>query len=81
MASLTVKGIPDDLLKGMRERARAHRRSLNSEALVAFERSVGSVPRNPDEILARLDALHREIGSVPHLTPEEMEDAINEGRP
>ena len=81
MASLTVKGIPDDLLKGMRERARVHRRSLNSEAIVAFERNVGSVSRDPEELLARLDALHRQIGSVRHLTPEEMEDAINEGRP
>jgi antitoxin FitA len=81
MASLTVKGIPDDLLKGMRERARVHRRSLNSEAIVAFEHNVRTASRDPQEVLARLQALHREIGSVRHLTPEEMEAAIDEGRP
>jgi plasmid stability protein len=81
MASLTVKGIPDDLLGAMRHTARRHRRSLNSEAIVAFERNVRTVARDPDEVLARLEALHREIGTIPHLTPEEMEAAIDEGRP
>jgi plasmid stability protein len=81
MASLTVKGIPDDLLKGMRERARAHRRSLNSEAIVAFERALGPTRFDPQEMLARVRALHEQIGSVTPMTPEEMEEAINEGRP
>ena len=81
MASLTIKGIPDDLLSAMRHTAQRHRRSLNSEAIVAFERAVRTAPRDPEEVLARLQALHREIGSVRHFTPEEMEDAINEGRP
>jgi plasmid stability protein len=81
MASLTIKGIPDPLLDGMRRSAELHRRSLNSEALVAFERNVQSAPLDSEEVLALIRALHDEIGIVPHLTPEEMEDAINEGRP
>jgi plasmid stability protein len=81
MASLTVKGIPDHVLVGMRRSAELHRRSLNSEAIVAFERNVGSSPRDPAEVLARLDELHREIGRVSTLTPEELEAAIDEGRP
>ncbi|HEV7590676.1 MAG TPA: hypothetical protein VGO40_21380 [Longimicrobium sp.] len=81
MASLTVKGIPDDLLSAMRRTAQRYRRSLNRQAIVAFEHNVRSTPRDPEEVLAQLDALHREIGSVPHLTPEEMAAAIDEGRP
>ncbi|HKP75007.1 MAG TPA: hypothetical protein VJT67_05655 [Longimicrobiaceae bacterium] len=81
MASLTIKGIPDDILAGLRRSAELHRRSLNSEAIVAFERNIGDAPLDPEEVLARVRALHREIGTVTHLTPEEMEDTINEGRP
>ena len=33
MASLTIKGIPDDLLDQLRRSAELHRRSLNSEVL------------------------------------------------
>jgi len=81
MASLTVKGIPDNVLEGMRRRAELHRRSLNSEAIVAFERAVGPTLFDPQEMLARVQAIRERIGSVTPLTAEEMEEAINEGRP
>jgi hypothetical protein len=81
MPSLTIKGISPDLLEGMRRTAQRHRRSLNSEAIVAFERNVASAAPEPDEVLARLGALHREIGNVTSLTPEEIEDAVERGRP
>lgn len=81
MASLTIKGVPDDLLERMRRSAELHRRSLNSEAIVAFERSVGPTVLDPEEVLRRVRQLHEQIGSVTTLTPEEMEEAINEGRP
>jgi hypothetical protein len=40
MPSLTIKGIPEDLLAKLRHRATAHRRSLNSEVLVCLEHSL-----------------------------------------
>jgi|GEM_PF-202700 len=81
MASLTIKGVPSDLLERMRRNAELHRRSLNSEAIVAFERSIGPTVFDPAEVLRRVKLLHEEIGSVRTLTPEEMEEAIDEGRP
>ena len=37
MASLTLKGIPDDVMKRLRRRAEAERRSLNQEAIRLLE--------------------------------------------
>jgi plasmid stability protein len=81
MASLTVKGIPDDVLEGMRRKAELHRRSLNSEAIVAFERAVGPTLFDPDAVLAQVRAARERMAGVTPLTPEEMERVINEGRP
>ncbi|MEP0548092.1 MAG: hypothetical protein ABJF88_14245 [Rhodothermales bacterium] len=37
MASLTLKGIPDDVMTRLRERAEAERRSLNQQAIRLLE--------------------------------------------
>ena len=50
MAELTVDGIPDDLMVRMRRNAEVHGRSLDDEAIIAFERHVG--PRVMAEIRA-----------------------------
>ncbi|MFL5542668.1 MAG: FitA-like ribbon-helix-helix domain-containing protein [Longimicrobiaceae bacterium] len=81
MASLTVKGIPDDVLDGMRRIAEQHRRSLNSEAIVAFERAVGPVLYDPEAILAQVRAARARMAGVRSLSPEEIERAIEDGRP
>ncbi|HEX6748660.1 MAG TPA: Arc family DNA-binding protein [Longimicrobium sp.] len=81
MATLTLKGIPDELLDRLRRRAELHRRSLNSEALYVLEQSVGPVRFDPEEMLARVRAVRAEIGEVIPLTPEMFEEAVNEGRP
>lgn len=81
MACLTITGIPDELLERMRRSAELHRRSLNSEAIAAFERAAPPTPVDPQEMLARIRALRAQFGSVTALTPEELEETINEGRP
>ena len=81
MATLTLKGIPDDLLERLRKRAELHRRSLNGEALFVLEQSVGPKLIDPAEMLSRVRAVRAEMGNVPPLTPEQMEEVINEGRP
>lgn len=55
--SLTLKGIPDDVYEKLKASAEAHRRSLNSEAIVCLETVLlpGKIP--PAERLARARAL------------------------
>lgn len=42
MASLTLKGIPDELLEALRDIAEAERRSLTQEAIRMLEESVAA---------------------------------------
>jgi antitoxin FitA len=81
MASLTIKGVPGELLDRLRKRAELHRRSLNSEALVLLEQGVGPKRIDPREFIARLDRRHAQMKDITPLTDEFLEEAINEGRP
>ena len=40
MATLTIKNLPDALYAELKARAAAHRRSINSEAILAVERAL-----------------------------------------
>ena len=80
MSSLTIKSIPEELLKQLRESALTHRRSLNSEVLSRLEHSLDSRRIDPDAFLARVGVLQQRT-SLPPLTDEILEQAINEGRP
>ena len=40
MANLTIRNIPEDLLKRLRKLAKTERRSLNSEILIVLEKSL-----------------------------------------
>jgi plasmid stability protein len=80
MPSLTIKGIPEDLLDRLRQSAAAHRRSLNSEVLVRLERSVSTSRIDPEAFLARIDA-HRESVKMKPISDEFLEQAKREGRP
>ncbi|EIC21651.1 FitA-like ribbon-helix-helix domain-containing protein [Thiorhodovibrio frisius] len=42
MSSLTLKNLPDQLLEQLRVRARAQRRSLNSEAMLLLEQAMSN---------------------------------------
>jgi plasmid stability protein len=57
MANLTIKGIPEPLMKWLRRSAQQHRHSLNQEVLSVLERSVGASPEDPEWFLARLRSL------------------------
>ena len=60
MATITVKNIPDDLYERLKQAARAHRRSINSEVIVCIERAVGLRQR---DVEARL-SIHLVVSSV-----------------
>ena len=80
MASLTIKGIPPELLEQLRTRAARHRRSLNSEILYLLESSVGRQPIDAEAVLTRIRRL-RERTRLPALDEETLAQAIDEGRP
>lgn len=80
MASLTIKGIPDDLLDHLRRRAEQHRRSLNSEVLHLLEGSIGSGGIDADAVLTRIRRL-QERTHLPPLSDDLLEQVIDEGRP
>lgn len=60
-ATITLKNIPDDVYQRLKASAEAHRRSLNSEAIVCLETVLlpGKMP--PAERLARARALRASL--------------------
>ena len=59
MATLTIKNIPEPLVKRLKQRAAAHRRSLNFEVISCLERMSRSAPNDVDVLLARARAVRR----------------------
>ena len=51
--TLTLKNIPDAVYQRLKQSAEAHRRSLNSEAIVCLEAVLTPAMVTPDERLAR----------------------------
>ena len=47
MATLTIKNIPEPLVKRLKKQAAAHRRSLNYEVISYLEQMTHSVPIDP----------------------------------
>jgi plasmid stability protein len=80
MHALTIKGIPDELYQALRESASCHRRSLNGEVLVRLERSLLTRPVDPEDLLARLARLQKDL-DLPEVDDELLAVAHSEGRP
>lgn len=54
MATLTLKNVPDDLYRRLKEQAAAHRRSLNQEAIECLGNAVPPESRDGAELLREL---------------------------
>jgi plasmid stability protein len=80
MPALTIKNIPDELYQALKIVAEQHHRSINSEAIVCLTRVL--LPRriSPGERLRTVQALRSQI-KPDIVTPEEVAQAIREGRP
>jgi len=65
MASLTLKGIPEELMKRLRRVAEANRRSLNREVIERLDRSLEGRRLDPGSLLARADALRERLALKP----------------
>ena len=57
MATLTIKNVPDTLVKRLKRQADHHHRSLNREVIACLERASAAVPIDVDAELARIRAI------------------------
>lgn len=78
-ATLTLKSIPDVVYERLKASAEAHRRSINSEAIVCLESALLSVRMPPSKRLARVQALR---ASLPQgkLRAKDIDKHKGEGR-
>ena len=65
MPSLTIKNIPRRTYIRLKEMAGAHRRSLNSEAIVCLEQALGMRSFEPEAFLREIDELRDSLTVTP----------------
>lgn len=78
MANLTVKDLPDALYDKLKQRARAHRRSIASETTVILERALGERATPERELLQRAQRLR--AATPAYLTEANRQEAVRRGR-
>ncbi len=79
MVTFTIKGLPEETHRKLKERARRQRRSLNAEVIAILERSVTSSPVEIEALLMRARRLRGEVRG--RLTDEQLGDLKSAGRP
>ena len=82
MPTITLRNVPDDLHRRLKERAARNHRSLNGEALHCLEQAI-SEGKQALDAGARLEQIRRRrqaLGMPRTLTADEVEAAIEEGR-
>jgi plasmid stability protein len=79
MATLTIKNVPDKLVRRLKSQATLHRRSLNLEVIACLEAATGATPVDPDALLAIARAIRPTPAGI-RLTDRVIEDAITRGR-
>jgi plasmid stability protein len=80
MPALTIKNIPDAIYQQLKTAAELHRRSINSEVLIYLERTLIATKTSSTERLSHIEKLRATI-KPNSITPEDIEQAINSGRP
>lgn len=78
--NITLKNIPDDVYARLKTSAQAHRRSLNSEAIVCLESALlpGKTPAS--ERLEYARRLRAELGGATFVA-DDIDALKREGRP
>ncbi|GJL49295.1 MAG: hypothetical protein NPIRA01_05220 [Nitrospirales bacterium] len=80
MATLTIKNIPEPLVRKLKNQAEVHRRSLNHEVIQCLEQAAGSVPLNPESLIAHARTI-RKSPTTTRLTDRTLQKLRTEGRP
>ena len=80
MATVTLKNVPDELVRTLKAEAKQNRRSLNQEALARLESSLAAPRRSGGETVKMLRRLHRRLAGRPPLTDALLRRAKSDGR-
>lgn len=78
--TLTLKNIPDEVYERLKLSAQAHRRSMNSEAIVCLESALQTSKMAPEDRLARARALRATL-SKGKFRAKDIDALKREGRP
>ena len=79
MASLTIKNIPDDLYEHLKQAAKAHHRSINSELIYCLESTLLPSKLTPTDLKDTAKALRDRV-MTDRIDIDETNAAKNEGR-
>ena len=78
MATVTFKNIPDDLYEQLKQAAKAHHRSVNSELIHCLEKTYKPTRLSAAELANRASELRRR--AAVRLDTDEIIAAKNQGR-
>ena len=81
MATLTIKNVPETLVRRLKQQAVAHRRSLNLEVIACLESIAQATPVDVDAMLARVRAVRRPLRGGAKLTDRMINEMKRYGRP
>ena len=62
MPNLTLKNVPEEVHRRLKQQAERHRRSMNSDAIWILEQALCPSRRDADAAIAEAEALNRDIG-------------------
>lgn len=83
MSSVTLRDLPPELHKELKESAERNRRSLNAEILWRLENSIGPIRKiSVEEIRRSNEEFHEQLrrDGVPPITDEEITRYKRQGR-
>ena len=81
MATLTIKNVPEALVRRLKQQAVAHRRSLNLEVITCLESVAQATPVDVEAMLARVRAVRRPLRGGVKLTDRMINAMKRYGRP
>ncbi len=80
MPTMTIKNIPEDLYKRIKESASEHGRSMNNEVIFLLKRAYFDQRIDAEHFLGRAEAIRNKF-ALPPLTDQALNAAKREGRP
>lgn len=77
--NITIRDIPDEVYKKLKQQAELHQRSINSEVIFYLKQMIRSHRPDPNQVIARAKKL--KLHAKGSLTLHEIQQAIDQGRP